>query len=626
MKPRVKPTAAAGVLVWLLLAALVAIGSADGALGAAVPKGLVIQNFRSALEFHPPPHQQQMKSFLEGARAEPLPGGSYRLTGVRLRTFREQGEPEMTVEAPESIFDREQRTVSSAGALRVATADGKFLIEGEGYRWGQTNSSLTISNRVRTVVHPELFNAKAAGDAQSASETGPIEITSSRFDYAEALAAGRYSGGVRVVGTNLLMTSDTLTITAPMEERELKAIKAEGQVRLQYAGIEAEGELADYWAESGILRVTGNPRWKGEDQEGAADSIVIDRPNRVFDADGRAYLRLAGDQALPGGFLPSPASKASPGVAAERGFVEVRSESYQLRTNSAWFKGGVQVRQEGSARAPVLMSSQTLRLQFTGTNEIQSLAAEGQVQVDQQDSRIRAERMDYEAAAAKVTFLGRPEWQSGPRRGRGERIEIDTERKEMWVRKQAWMQLPAGDLGDTTGVGLPGGAPGARLETTPVPAEVTCEEYRVGEREVEFTGQVRVTHPQVRWESDRIRLELGEPPVEQRLVAEPRVIFEVTDAKGQNMSGRADRAVYTRSVTAGATNSVVELLGAPATLQMTNGMTIRNRKLVWDLGKGTFSVSPGAYEILGPTNAVDTNIFQMPGREILEGRKPRSKR
>lgn len=104
-----------------------------------------------------PPRETQMKSLLEGAEAEPLPGGLIAITNLKLQTFNEvTGEPQMLVSAPKCVFDSSRQTLNSDGPLQVRTADRNLLVEGEGFFWQQTNSNLIISNRVRTTVNGPL--------------------------------------------------------------------------------------------------------------------------------------------------------------------------------------------------------------------------------------------------------------------------------------------------------------------------------------------------------------------------------------------------------------------------------------------------------------------------------------
>jgi hypothetical protein len=108
----------------------------------------------SATEYYEAPRQRQVKSILSGAEAVAKPGRSRILIikQLKVQTFAPDGQPGMVVTAPECVYDEKAGTASSPGPLQVRNADGTFLVTGEGFLWRQTNSSLTISNQVRTVI------------------------------------------------------------------------------------------------------------------------------------------------------------------------------------------------------------------------------------------------------------------------------------------------------------------------------------------------------------------------------------------------------------------------------------------------------------------------------------------
>lgn len=110
-----------------------------------------VKNF-TLPEYYDPPHESQLKSLLHGAVAVPQPGGKILIKELRLETFGENGEPGVIVEAKECVYDNASRTASSPTLLRMHSADGRIFLEGEGFLWRQTNSNLTISNRVRTII------------------------------------------------------------------------------------------------------------------------------------------------------------------------------------------------------------------------------------------------------------------------------------------------------------------------------------------------------------------------------------------------------------------------------------------------------------------------------------------
>src|ERR1039458_3306722 len=157
----------------------------------------------------------------------------------------------------------------------METVDGKFSIEGEGFLFRQTNSTLVVSNRVHTILHPELLQSQAAPTRTNApAEAAPgIDIYSDQFEYAQESGIGVYQGNVRVAGTNLTSTSGRLTIVMSVAERQLQTLTAEQNViidyKIDYKTIHATGERAFYSADTGLMQLTGPPMptWRMEEKE-----------------------------------------------------------------------------------------------------------------------------------------------------------------------------------------------------------------------------------------------------------------------------------------------------------------------------------------------------------------------
>jgi hypothetical protein len=144
------------IIKWAALAfgcGLVAILTRVNSVARAQPTGRAeLMDFRAPLENYPPPYENQAKTLLEGAKAEPQTGGWFLLTGVKLQTFSTNGTLQLLAEAPHCFFDSVHRVVRSAGPLQVKTADGNFQLEGDGFLLQQTNLNLIISNRVHTII------------------------------------------------------------------------------------------------------------------------------------------------------------------------------------------------------------------------------------------------------------------------------------------------------------------------------------------------------------------------------------------------------------------------------------------------------------------------------------------
>ncbi len=106
----------------------------------------------SSVEYFEPPHQLMMKSRLSGAEAQPEAGGLLLIKQLKLETFDTNGTPGLIVLAPECVYDTLHGLASSPGHLRLETADGSSHVDGDGFLWRQTDSFLTISNHVLTVI------------------------------------------------------------------------------------------------------------------------------------------------------------------------------------------------------------------------------------------------------------------------------------------------------------------------------------------------------------------------------------------------------------------------------------------------------------------------------------------
>jgi hypothetical protein len=122
------------------------------------PSANTFTGFKAPLEYYDPPHELQVKSYLEGAAAEQLPGGLFLIRDAKLQTFQENGKRDVTMQAPQCIFDRQQKTINSAGPLQVQASDDDWLIAGVGFSWTQTNSQLFISNQVSTTIRGPMTN------------------------------------------------------------------------------------------------------------------------------------------------------------------------------------------------------------------------------------------------------------------------------------------------------------------------------------------------------------------------------------------------------------------------------------------------------------------------------------
>ena len=557
--------------------------------------------------------QTQMKSLLEGATGRRRDDGTILLTGAKLQTFKLNGDPEITVEAPQCVHDPKTRSVSSEGALSVRTADGKFALSGEGFRYGQTNQWLIISNNVRTTIHGDLVarTEETARAAPTGGATNEFEIVSHSFDYRSETGLGIYRENVRVTGTNVSLQSGLLTLELPMKERQLRKVSADEDVQMDYSGNQAWGQKVVYDLETGLARVTGQPRWQAEERQGRADEFLIDRTNKLVVATGHAWLSIPSHNLGATALLNPPRPGAAPPAASSNQVVEITSASYRVQTNLAVFNGPVALTNLADGQPRGSLTCRALTALFTGTNQISTLTAEQDVTIRQDENQITSAKAFFTGTNNLLELTGNPAWRSGVRTGKGDVMFIDGNRNEMIVRGNASMRLPAEELGSRGGPGQPD-APPTTTGTNSQAAEIFSHDYTMRAESASFQGGVYISHPRMAWacETMNIHLPTSASP-ERKIIAEQKVFFNLLDEKGQKVNGSAEKAVYTYAITPAWTNELMELTGNPV-ITTTNG-TFRNRTIILDRTRNKV-MAPGRYTVRGVVPG-DTNKFVVPRKK-----------
>ena len=153
---RTRPSPAGGIAMLLLVLSMVF--GLSFAVRAQLSKHFRGKNFRFIEYYDAVPglkaQTNQVKNLLTGAEGQYLSNETVRITQSRLESYPQAGKgTNLVVVSPESFFEVNARIITSTSRLDLAASDGQIRLRGQtGYMFSMTNSSLIVSNRVRTFI------------------------------------------------------------------------------------------------------------------------------------------------------------------------------------------------------------------------------------------------------------------------------------------------------------------------------------------------------------------------------------------------------------------------------------------------------------------------------------------
>jgi lipopolysaccharide export system protein LptA len=445
----------AGLL--LLASSIVGVLSIRAAQRPGLPN---VQGFKAPARYPAKPGQpERLQSLLYGDVAAPQMDGRVIIQGLRIELYPDQDSAptNLIVRAPQCVFDRNAATAYSSNRLQVLSGDGRLSIEGIGFLWRQTNSSLQISNDVKTLIRDEP----------------PINVVSRRFDYDGVSRRAYYREQVKAWDTQMEMSSDLLELKVPEQGKELENIIARDNVVIigKQDNSRATGETAEYTASKTqeIINLSGHPTWQQGLREGRAEHIRFDRRTRAYHAVGNSYTKLPGsDMEQPGALFPALTATTN-APASTNQFVEIYADESDIQTNGAVFSGHVRVKDTQSEGPPASFSGGVLTLKFSPQDgKLENLTMQEAVTIEQGDSQIKAASMFYSKTNEIAEFTGgSPTWKMGGREGSAHvlRFQVGKEARALQARGQARMKLPLDT--NSLALGLP---PATPTNVTEVPA------------------------------------------------------------------------------------------------------------------------------------------------------------
>lgn len=99
----------------------------------------------------------RLRGMFFGNEWQHLSNKVFRVTAMRIEHYEMSGSTNLIAIAPECLFDADARVAWSTGRLDIVGMNGGIAIRGNrGFQARMGDSTLTISNKVRTVIQREL--------------------------------------------------------------------------------------------------------------------------------------------------------------------------------------------------------------------------------------------------------------------------------------------------------------------------------------------------------------------------------------------------------------------------------------------------------------------------------------
>lgn len=550
----------------------------------------------NVVEYFPPPHHTQMKLQVAGSEARFEADKQVRLTQMKLQTFREDGQRDIVIEAPECLYDQTRRVASSTGRLKVQTGDERFSVEGQGFLWRQEDSSLIISNDVRSLVQ------RTAPGTPTAESRPPLEIKSRQFEFDIANRRGVYRDQVLGEDPELEFTCGVLSATSSTNSQSFDLLLAETDVTIlsKADGRRAQADKAVYTRVDEVMRLKGNAAWQQGRQEGRADQVEIRRLENTFSGTGNVALKIPRNSLGLGGFFLATTNPPAPPAAEESPLVDVFTDQLQLQTNRTIAHGAVRVLDGTNS---LTCDRLTIWSEESPAAETKAIA-EGQVVVSQTEGhrRLTADRAAYWKSTGLILFVGQPQWQLDASEGRAEQVTVHAPTSEILATGNVAAKVT---LGPQSGAFLTFFPDTPHTNQAPQVIEVFAPELRAKSGEVIFLGGARAHESPLTGSESRLRSEILEVRFGEDLQQ-----FESIRA--------VDNVVYEQG-TLGVTNG-------PATYRKLNARTITSQSTSATNGLADL-VAEGGVTVEQPGSvargeranyASATQVLELTGKPTLE--------
>jgi hypothetical protein len=416
---------------------------------------------------------QPLRTLVRGAEVTPLPGGGkYDIHGLRLESYRRDGQLELAGQATECVFDVAARVATGAGHLRVWTTNGLFAVEGDGFTWRQNDGLLVISNRAVTTLNRALLTLQT-NDLLGMTNALPvpavatgqvIRVSSERCVFNSQSNQVLHTGQVRLDDPQMEMSCDSLAASFTpgrrlqhlLAERDVSILNKADQSRATAGralyGFDAGGE----W-----VQLEDQPVWRDQSarQEARASRFQLDLREKILRGGGGAMVRLPRSAFNQPSLFPAPGASLTnaPPAPNDTNQVEITGEALTLF---------------------LVASNRPHRSAMVETNVLVVSPAD--------DTRARGHRMTYHEASGLAELLGQAQWAAEGRLMKADVLIMDRTNQVLRGQGHTSFRLPLAPFLRTNTVR---GA--SRQSTTNLFLEVTADSFVRRTNTLTFLGSVQ---------------------------------------------------------------------------------------------------------------------------------------
>jgi lipopolysaccharide export system protein LptA len=564
-------------------------------------------------EYFGAPYHRQMKVQITGAEAQRLEGGKQMLVkGMKLQRFKETGETQIIVEAPECLYENGKHDASSPGHLRLRTGDGRLVLEGDGFLWQERESVLTISNNI----HSELYRPETNSPPGQARV--PLVITSDWFRFNVTNLTGVFHERVKGDDPQTSFSAGTLTVSASTNGQSFERLLAEGKASIinKTNGSSASARQIIYTRESEVVQLIDNAAWKEGLREGKGDYWMLSQRDKSFSGDGHLAMKLPRESIGVGGFFDTPTNAPTKTATTNDALVDIFANHFDSKSNLALViaKGEVRV-VDGTNQ----LACDTLTMRSTkGAPSNDTAIAEGSVVVTgEAGHRVRGPKAVYTKSDGLVVFTGRPEWNLDQSEGSADRMTMNRDTREVHGQGNVKAKVMVGaqqgsvlklfpDSGDTN--------------QPPRIIEVFANDLLSKEHLVTLTGNARahqspITGSEPRLQSDVMDVRFGTNVHSVEVIqARKNVVYEEGTPGVTN-----GPAAYRKMVTSTLTAHTDPTNGALSTLLAQGGVTIDQFNNLAKGERATYTAATDSFELTGnPTLETPKSIITQADKLIWD--------